>query len=316
MTNEQESRFSMYLAETGFCDSNATITTTLPNFATNVSSLKATCTQIQVIGEQQKIDKKGITQSKNQLRAQLVVLAADNARKLTAFAKFTNNQTLMAEVHYSESDFKKFADSALKDYAQIIYDRAQTNVAALTTYGITAATQTAFLSAITTYNATLATPRIGTTVTSQATKQLVTLFKAGDTALANMDAAVEIIRLSQPNFYNGYKAARKIIQTGAGSLSVKGVVTDASTGKPIKGVTVSFALDGGSMMMAKASTATSTTPDTITKKTAKKGGFNIKSLPAGTYQVTIKKAGYTDQVITININDGEMTDFNAGISKT
>jgi len=42
------------------------------------------------------------------------------------------------------------------------------------------------------------------------------------------------------NFYNGYKTARKIIETGTSSLSLKGVITDAATGEPLKGVTINF----------------------------------------------------------------------------
>jgi uncharacterized membrane protein len=145
---------------------------------------------------------------------------------------------------------------------------------------------------------------------TQITKQLATLFKTADTALENMDAAVEIVRLTEVNFYNGYKSARKVIETGGGSLSVKGLVTDAQTGSPLKGVTVSFALDGG---MAKAAIAT-TEPE-IVKKTAEKGGFNIKSLATGTYQVTLKKVGYADQVATISVNDGEMTELKISLEK-
>jgi hypothetical protein len=32
----------------------------------------------------------------------------------------------------------------------------------------------------------------------------------------------------------------------------------------------------------------------LVKKTAEKGGFNIKGLVSGTYQVTLKKVGYAD----------------------
>jgi hypothetical protein len=72
---------------------------------------------------------------------------------------------------------------------------------------------------------------------------------------------------------------------------------------------------GGTQMMAKASKASS--PTTIlTKKTAEKGGLQVKSLSAGTYLVTIKKVGFADQVVTINVNDGEMTVLNVSISKS
>ena len=128
--------------------------------------------EILTIAEQQKIDKQGITDSKNQLKENLVLLAADTARKLTAYAKLTNNLVLAKEINYSPSKLRQVADTATRDYAQIIYNRAQTSVAALATYGITAATQTALLGAITAYATIIGKPRLGITETSQATKQL------------------------------------------------------------------------------------------------------------------------------------------------
>lgn len=310
MTNPQESRLSMYLTFKDYQAPYTTITNALPNYSANSTIFLNTIPQIQALSEQQKMSKKGITDGKNSLKENLIVMAADYARKLGAYAKFTNNATLAQEVKFTESKLRQVADTAVKDYAQIVYDRAQPIVASLATYGITAATQTTLASAITAYNASIGKPGAGRSEGTQITKQLATLFKTADAALANMDAAVEIVRLTQVNFYNGYKSARKVIETGVGTLSVKGMVTDAQTGAPVKGVTVSFSLDGG---LSKAKGATST-PDVV-KKTADKGGFNIKSLASGTYQVTLKKAGYADQVITASVNDGEMTIVDAKLDK-
>lgn len=317
MTNEQESRLSMFFTVALYSDANATTTASLPSFNANLATLKGTTTQIQSISELQKFDKTGVTQGKNQLKASLIVLAADNARKITAYAKFTNNQTLLAEVSLTESDFRRCSDTALKDYAQIIYDRIQANLPALAGYSISAATQTTLLTAITTYNAAIATPRVGATVKSQATKQLAALFETGNAALANMDTAVEIIRLSQVNFYNGYKTARKIVETGIGSLAVKGFVTDAQTGEPLKGATILFSPTGGDATQSVAANGISKSKEEaiLTKRTAEKGGFNIKSIPEGVYSVTIKKNGYKDQVVTVAITDGEMSDLNVELSK-
>lgn len=313
MTNGQESRLSMYRTTTAFSDANASTVENLPNFISNLTTLKSTGSEIQAIGEQQKIGNTGITENKNQLKAALIVLAADNARKLTTFAKFTNNLTLLGEVNYSESDFKRFTDTALKDYAQIIYNRAQSNLEQLTGYGINAGSQQAFLNALSAYNASLSTPRISATLKVQATKKLADLFKTGDAALANMDAAIEIIRISDPTFYSGYKTARKIIAKGIGKLSVKGLVTDAQNGDALKGVTVSFVPDTD---LAKIASANSTEEGSeIIKKTAGKGGFHVKSLAAGTYKVTLKKAGYADQTITMNVNDGERTEIKVKLEK-
>jgi hypothetical protein len=312
MTNQQESRLSMYLSFKDFQTQYTAITTPLPNYVANSTAFVNTITQIQAIAEQQKMSKKGVTDVKNQYKETLIVTTADYARKLGVYAKFTNNATLAQEVKFSESKLRQVADTAVKDYAQIVYDRAQTNVAALATYGITAATQTALLNAINAYNASIGKPGASRTESGKITKQLENLFKAADTALANMDAAVEIVRLTQVDFYNSYKNARKVVETGTGSLAIKGFVTDAMTGKPVKGATLSFVLDGNNGM-AKA--AKSATTESVVKKTAEKGGFNIKSLPSGMYTVTIKKVGYADQVATVAVADSELTDLNIQLSK-
>ena len=306
MTSQQEDRLSMYLTFKDYQALHVNITETLPNYSENSTLFLNTIPQIQSIWEQQKLSKKGVTDSKNQFKETLIVTTADYARKLGAYAKFTNDTKLAQEVKFSESKLRQVADTAVKGYGQIVYDLAQPIVASLAAYGITDETQAALAGAITAYNDSIGKPGAERSEGTQLTKQLTTLFKTADTALENMDAAVEIVRLTQVDFYNGYKSARKVIETGSGSLSVKGIVTDAQTGLPLKGVTVLFTLDGGMMKAAAANTAE---PE-IVKKTAEKGGFNVKGLSSGTYQVTLKKVGYADQVVTISVNDGEMTELN------
>ncbi len=317
MTNDQQSRLSMYLAVRDFLTPNATITANLPNFSTNFTVVQNTIPLIQNAAEQQKIDKSGITDNKKLLKGNLVTIAADNSRKLTTYAKFTNNLPLLSEVSFTESDFRNSSDTDLKDKAQIVYDFAQTNVASLATYGITAATQTVFLAAINAYNTALAAPRVGTVVTTQATGQLVTYFKTADTALDNMDAAIDIIKLTQVVFYAGYHNARKIIDTGAGSLALKGSATDLQSEEPVQNATFTFA-PANNALLKSASTngnGNGNGAEKIVKKTAEKGNFNIKSMPEGTYTVTITKPGYKDQVVTVNVVNGELAKLDVLLEK-
>jgi hypothetical protein len=313
MTNEQQSRLSMYLAVRDFLTPNASITTSLPNFSANTATLQSTIPLIQSTAEQQKIDKTGISDSKKQLKATLVTVAADNSRKLIAFAKFTNNLTLLNEINFTESDFRNSSDTDLKDIAQIVYDFAQTNLASLAAYNITATTQTALLAAINAYNTILASPRVGTVVSSQATGQLITLYKTADTALNNIDTTIEIIKLAQPAFYAGYHNARKIIETGTGSLALKGLAVELQNGLPVQNATFTFKPANDITALVK--TASSNGNGNIVKKTAAKGIFNIKSMAEGTYSVTITKPGYKDQVTTVNIVNGEKTNLKVELEK-
>ena len=310
MDSIQKSKLSMGMATRDYCLPNTAITTPLPNFQTNFTTVQNTIPQIQAIAELQDFDKTGIAENKGQLKTTLCVLSDDYSRKLTTFAKFTNNTLLLREVKISATELKRCADADLKTKAQELYDRAQTNLAALATYGITAATQTTLQTAITAFNTAIPKPRLGINERKQATEQLAVLFKSVDAALANMDSAVEIIRLTQPNFYNGYKNARKIIETGSNTLAVKGKVIDAINGEPLKNAIISFVLTGDATMMK-----TTNGNGKLTKKTAAKGGFMVKSLAEGTYQVTISKPGYKDQIITVNISNGEMSELNIGLDK-
>ena len=82
--------------------------------------------------------------------------------------------------------------------------------------------------------------------------------------------------------------------TGAGSLAVKCVVTEVATGNPLPVATVKFVLEGALV---------------LTKKTAAKGGFVVKTLAAGTYVVTASKPGYKEEVLQLYLSEGEMKEL-------
>lgn len=310
MNLKQESKFSMKLALRDYFNQNASITATLPTFGILFPQFNANMSLIQAIREQQEVDKTGIAENKEKLRADLIAKTLDVSRKTEAYAKMTNNVILAKEVHYSESELKKAADSILRDRALLIHNKANANLAALAPYGVTAVILTALKNAIDLFSASIPKPRLGITEKKQATDQLNKLFKADDEIIDKFDTLVEVVRTNQPVFYSGYKDIRKVITNGNGSLAVKGIVTDAITGSPIKGAILSFVPDGnGSTSKAARTTAA------LVKKTAVKGGYNIKSLPAGMYKVTIKKNGYAEQDVIIAVSDGELTELNIQLSK-
>jgi hypothetical protein len=302
MTSGQESRFSMHLVSRDFLTQNATITATLPNFVGYFTAVQSGITQIQTIREQQEFDKTGITANKNLLKTNLIAQAIDVSRKVVAYATYVNNTVLLGEVNYTESDLKRSADTILKDRCQVIYDRANANVAALSTYGVTPALLTSFLTTLNAYNVSIPKPRLGIADKKEATEQLAILLKSVDDNLSKIDTLVEVVRVSQPNFYSEYKIARKIVETGVGSLAVKGKITDSVSGAGLKGATVTFTADAGNKTLS-----VTTSGNSLFKRTADKGGFNIKSLAEGSYSVTVSKPGYKDAVVTVNVTNGELS---------
>jgi len=294
MNNNQEARDRKYRNIIRFSDENKEITAKLPEYNVNLGKLKITEKKIQDTSERQKADTKGITKYKLELRKHLVTLGADTARKLTSYAKLTNNTVLESQVNFTESDFKRFSDNSLKDYSQIIYNSAETIISQLTQYDITADSQALFLSAINDYIEVLESPNLAETIKKQATEKLVQHFIEGESYVANMAAAVEIVRLKEPIFYLGFKTAQKSTVRGKVKLSVKGKAVDTN-GEPLSGVIIMATLNGQVVLV---------------KKTYKKGGFHLKSLAPGNYQFVFKKAGLTEQINNVVVNDGELTKLN------
>ena len=291
MTKSQEARERMFRSIIGISDENKGIIENLPNFMSNLALLKTILLDLGVAVREQKIDTKGVRKYKLELRTLLMVLGADNARKLASYAKLTNNTVLLGNVDYTESDFKRFTDESLKDYAQLIYECAEPIVSQLSNYDINPDTQSAFLNAINNYTEVLVSPNITETIRKQATKKMALLLAAGDVCIANLAAAVEVVRLKEPIFYLGFKTAQKLIVNGKTKLAVKGQTTDAN-GNPLARVKINVLLNGAVVLV---------------KKTAAKGGFYISSLAGETYQFTFKKTGLADQTIDVIVIDGEMT---------
>ncbi len=205
MTNNQESRLSMAMAESAYLAANSTITANLPNFATYFTPIQSGITQFKLSVNNKSLIKPVLQLTKINSGQHLIAQAIDVERRVVAYATNVNNAVLLAETSYTESDLKKSPDTVLKDRCQVIYDSANTNVAALATYGVTAAILTTLQTAITNFNAAIPKPRIGIADKKQATDQLVTLFDTLDTNFAKIDMLVEMVKVSQANFYNEYK---------------------------------------------------------------------------------------------------------------
>ena len=78
-------------------------------------------------------------------------------------------------------------------------------------------------------------------------------------------AVTVIIRLPEPAIHNAFNLASKVIDYGAHSHSVRGIITDAITKIGIKGVRITFLNEDGTGLQPA-----------MVMKSAAKGGFNVK----------------------------------------
>lgn len=310
MTNVQESKNSMELGLRDFLNKNAFIASNLPTFSILFLLFNSNLDQIQVLRELQEIDTSGISDKKDLLRLNLVTKAIDVSRKTETYSKMTNNPILAKEVHYSETDLNKSSDLRLRDRALIIHDKADANIEYLAEYGVNPDMLIDLKNVIELFNAAIPAIRTGKTETKQVTSQLYKLFKANDEILVKFDLLVEVVRLTQPVFFSGYKDHRKVINTGVGTLALIAKATDAITGEAIKGAKFTFIpqIKGENNLDVK-------TGEPLVKRTAKKGILRIKNMMDGQYFTVVAKTGYKQKELLVNKAAGDRINLNIQLER-
>ncbi len=293
MNAKQQSKLKMYLNLRIFLLANPAILAKLPNASEFLAALDAAITQIQTNSEQQQLTGKGLVDNKSELRELLITLMMDGSAKMTAYAKYIRNTILQKEVKLIKTDLDAIGGLLLAETANVQYGIINTHLADVTSYGLTADTQLQYRSAIDAFAAAIPQPRQAQMQGHENIELRDQGFEKGDEAIGSLDSVVEIVKLTEPVFYAGYKNARKIIDQGSGSLQVQGTVTEADTGKPIAGATLIFRLSGQTTVV-------------IEKYTAEKGGFMIKSLDEGIYEVTIAKVGFQTQKISTVVDNTKL----------
>jgi hypothetical protein len=301
MNIKRQSKLKMYLTLRIFLLSNPAITAKLPNYPEFIAALDAAIMQIQNSSEKH-YNSKGVTDNKSLLREGLITATIDASAKIQAYAKYTQDTVLLAETKFTTSALKIKSALELLDDANGLYNRIDDHIADLTTYGLTVDTQKDYRVAIDDFSESIPQPRQSQLKSKENTLLEDQGFEAADEAVDNIDSVVEIVKLTEVLFYSGYKNARKIVDQGSGTLQVKGNITEAVTGKPIPVATVTFRLSGQ-------------TDVAMEKETAAKGGFMIKTLAEGIYDVTVTKVGFQTKTISIAVRWDELCNVEVALEK-
>lgn len=302
MTANQLSKLKMFLSLNVYLASNEAIVAKLPNSNEFVTALNDAILQIQTKDEEHYHSNKGIADNKNKLKGELIDIILDNSRKMQAYSLYRHDEVLLAKTKTTLTKLRNQSGVELVNVARGIYHSIESRLSEVTAYNLSNDTQLKFREAIDLFSTSLPQPRESMLKSKENTFLLKQGFEVGDAAIGQLDALVEIVRMTEPTFYESYRNTRKIIPQGTGSLQVKGVVAEAVTGKPLPRAILSFCLSNQSEIVIK-------------KKTAAKGGFRIKSLDEGIYEVTVTKVGFKTQTITVTVRWDELCVVNVKMEK-
>ena len=303
MTTIQEDKLSMYYVVKNTCEKYQTTWTSNAVFAATYNLWAAKIPLIEQNRDAQLLETTGITTDKTTKRNSMTDKALFMINRMQSYANVVTNPELLENIKYSSSDLKKKRDSDVIGICNIVTAKANANVTALATYGVTAAMITELQAAITAYMAVLAKPKVAKSQTKTATENLAKLFKEADDILnQRLDLDIELFKATKPEFHSQYKTARMIVSLGGTPVSVLGSVIATGSGEPLKGVVFTFVPENNALM--KAAGHEKVKP--IVKKSADKGKFRA-SLIENSYRVTIEKLGFKKQELMITVVNGETT---------
>jgi hypothetical protein len=301
MDKQITEQIRMKLGVRTYLNQNAAITASIPNYTTLFGNFSNCVDVIQQSSEQTMMFKTASAEQKTQIREALLNSTIEIGTRLRAYASFTKAYTLSKELDFSDTSIRRMTDIKLKDYAQLVYDRAYAIVTTLAVYGITAANLSVMLTRITAFNGYIPKQKNQKSEKVVANNKLSDDIDKAKQALLLLDTAVACVKLTQPQFYEGYLRNRKLTNppTQHFSLRFKGI--DAQTKQPIPNLMCKIVLNSvnGAPVIEK--------QKPLIRRTAAKGNAIVRSLSTGTYTAEIYKEGYNSEFVNFVINDNETT---------
>jgi hypothetical protein len=217
MNTKQLNKLTMYLAVKGVCDAETAIWQSVQAFADAYADLQTRVTNIQTFSQTQTQNTTGIAQDKKAARLAMCGLALPIAKAVHAYAVKNKDNTLAMSVDFSMGDLVEGRDVQSRDNCQNIYATANTNLANLANYGMTAAKLTALNNAIAAFNLLISKPRDTRAHGKTITTSIQAEFDAADEDLGIMDDLLG--QITDATFVSDYNNARIIVDIAASHAS-------------------------------------------------------------------------------------------------
>ncbi len=291
MRNENSNRVNMVNTTITYVEANSTPTSGIPAFAVTLTAVKSKMVLINSLNLIGGGSTKGVTLDTNLIRKAMTQAAFRVASCVLAYARSTNNNTLVELVNYTERRLDKLKKEDVDDVCEGILNAATANVAGATNFGLVASDLTDLAAAIALYRMSTQNSRQALITKSQAIEQIDVMLREliADLLKGQMDNMVNSVKNANLAYWKGYRQARKVINLGTTTAKVRGEVRDENT-SPLKNVVFTIFETGTLTKVGEAETDV-------------KGNFGIAQLPSGDFDFKWEKGGYSP-VTETNVHIG------------
>jgi Carboxypeptidase regulatory-like domain len=276
MYKEQEDKLGMYdnVANHNLQQAKL-IEERYPALHNGYMALNTTVAAIRSTAQLYKIASKGQTTVKNEQKAEMAGFSSQVAGAIFAWASDNKNTVLQEKVRYSQTDLLKMRDEELVNTAEMLYGMINENQANLTAYGISKEVADAYKQAMDNYKAAVPAPRNAVAMRKAYRDKLKGLFKEADNILKNkIDKLILPLKNDNPEYWNAYKANRRIVSSATNSTAIRILLKDEKTGEPIADANVQIEAIK------------------FQAQSGKTGEVTAKPIPLGAYTITIIAKGY------------------------
>lgn len=219
MNTKKLNKLTMALGIEDVCNGNSATLSTVPAFAAAYTDLQTRVSNIQLLAQGQEQDTSGIAADKKQARQAMCNVALPIASAIHAYATKNKNNELATKNDFSISDLMAGRDVQSAERCQNIYNDANTNLASLADFGVTAAKLAALKAVIAAYNLLITKPRDTRNAGKTVTGNIDSEFDALDQDLTIMDDLIAQFAPANQKFVDDYNNARTIVDTAASHAS-------------------------------------------------------------------------------------------------
>ena len=177
--------------------------------------LKAKIQLVRDLRQIQEKDNTGVTKRKKKVREKMEETGINVIRKLVMFAVATEDTELDANINYTASDLSVASENRVSDIIRLVYETANTHKSELAAYGVTDEMLELLLTLHQQFLVAMPETREKLTLSSTATKNINTLItEISDLQRTKLDRLIAGFADTNPDFYQQYKNARKIVDRG------------------------------------------------------------------------------------------------------
>ena len=215
MDSNQSNKYSMYVATVELLRTNSTKAAGVQAFTTTFAKLDALVNQILEKDKERMGKTPGKIAAKSGAADALTASTITVAAGLSALGNTTGDAELKKRAHITESRLRFARGTEQINIATLVYDLAKENQDALAAFGITPEHIEGLKSRVAAFDAALKDAASGVAERVGARAVMSDMFDEADELLREeLDAEMRIFRLTDPEFYGDYRAARVIKDIG------------------------------------------------------------------------------------------------------